>query len=75
MENAILKTFTNTEDGLEATVRVADSGGFGVTLKDLDSGEFVPVVHFYLDFDDACFSARCAAGLARPAGVISVAVV
>lgn len=39
-----LKTFTNKEDGMESYVfeNEGKGGGYNVTLKDLDSGEFVP---------------------------------
>ena len=36
-----IATFTNEETGMESYVYPSDRGGYNVTLKDLDSGEFV----------------------------------
>jgi hypothetical protein len=48
MDNAVA-TFTNTQDGITSFVFVATIGGFNVTLRDDDSGEFVGIA---LNFKD-----------------------
>jgi len=40
-----LHTFTNLEDQVETYVTEATDGGFRVSMKDLDSGEFLPITY------------------------------
>jgi hypothetical protein len=37
-----VETFTNKDDGMESYVFENDRGGYNVTMKDLDSGDFIP---------------------------------
>lgn len=46
MTSSILHNFTNTADGMTALVN-KHSAGFSVTLRDDDSGEFVPCAIIY----------------------------
>lgn len=64
MKTEILATYTNKEDGLEAYVSRHVSGGFAVSLKDTDAGEFVPVVTIYKDLGTATDKARALADVA-----------
>ncbi len=42
MTAKLLHTFTNEEEGVESYVYENGKGGFNVTMKDLDSGNFLP---------------------------------
>ena len=49
MSNAnskLIATFTDEANGIEATV-VETFRGFGVAIRDLDSGEYVDSIRFY----------------------------
>jgi len=58
----IIETFRNEEDGTEARVAKVEKG-YSVTLKDLDSGEVVPVANIYPDLETAIMKAKEAAGV------------
>lgn len=48
-----LHTFTNEAEGMESYVWSADRGGYNVTMRDLDSGEFIPQAYHTADEDKA----------------------
>lgn len=50
---SILTTYRNDDDGTEAVIAEHDSGGFSVTLRDLDSGEYLPIAKIYRDRERA----------------------
>lgn len=43
MNQKPVATFTNTDEGMESYVFLNEKSGYNVTLKDLDSGMFVPM--------------------------------
>ncbi len=48
----MIKTFENEETGMAACMNNHEDG-FSVTLKDLDSGEFVPTVKIFPELETA----------------------
>ena len=54
----ILHTFTNKEDGVSSFVFVSNlgAGGFGVSLRDDDSGDFVPMSFHGFKTEEAAIS-------------------
>lgn len=63
-------TFTNANEGMEAYVTPGvgpSKGKWKVTLKDLDSGQTLPVIHVYDSEDKAIASAKKAANLPKDA--------
>ena len=73
---AYLHQFTNAADGVTAMVFVSNhkAGGFGVSLRDDDAGEFVGVSHHGLTLEAAIAKAQAIAGLIPFAGRVSVAI-
>jgi hypothetical protein len=59
-----LHTFTNEPDGMQSYVWNAEKGGYNVTMKDLDSGEFIPAAVHTVDLDKAVDMAKKWAGVA-----------
>lgn len=57
---SVLHTFTNEEDGVAVFVARVPQG-YSVSLKDTDSGEFLPTIPIYPDQDTAIREARKAA--------------
>jgi len=53
----ILNTFANVEAGIESYVTYHDRG-FAVSLKDVDSGEFMDIVNIYPKIEDAVAYAK-----------------
>lgn len=58
-----LHTFTNERDGLESYVWSSTMGGYNVTMKDLDCGEFIPKAVNTGDIDIAITIAKKWAGV------------
>ena len=55
----IIATFTNANDGMTAFVVESHGGGFGVSLRDDDSGEFAGFsIHGIKDLGDAIAKAK-----------------
>lgn len=75
LESAIAK-FANAADGITAYVWPCDKGGYNVTLRDDDAGEFVPVsLRGVADLDAAKSHAKRMIGDIIPVGsFVSVAV-
>jgi hypothetical protein len=53
-----LHTFTNAGEGMESYVWPASRGGYNVTMRDLDSGEFVPEARWTDDEENAIATAK-----------------
>lgn len=54
----ILETFTNSDAGLTAFVSEHNSGGFGVSLRDDEAGEFVGIVRIFPTIETATAYAK-----------------
>jgi hypothetical protein len=55
----ILHTFTNSENGISSFVFESHFGGFGVSLRDDDAGEFVGAsIHGFKTVDAAIAKAK-----------------
>ena len=64
MQTKPLHTFTNEDEGVESYVYENGKGGFNVTVKDLDSGNFLPWASVNIpDLASAVHSARHLAAL------------
>ena len=70
MTNEVLHVFKDEENGVESRV-FFNSKRYGVTVLDVDSGETLPVVSFFVDESVAIDYAKQVAGLI-PCGTISV---
>ncbi len=49
----ILKTFSNAEYGIEATIAAFYKGGFSVAIKDTDASEYLPSAKVFATMDEA----------------------
>ena len=58
LPSAPLASFTNTEHGVTAFVFAATRGGFNVTVRDDDAGEFLPDAICFSDLGRAIAKAR-----------------
>lgn len=70
MTNEALHVFKDEENGVESRV-FFNSKHYGVTVLDVDSGETLPVVSFFIEEGKAIDYAKQVAGLI-PCGPISV---
>jgi hypothetical protein len=50
--NEMIKSFSNTEYGLESAIYKIDKG-FSVSMKDVDSGEILPTITIFKTIEDA----------------------
>jgi len=53
MNAQIFATYENTELGLKAYVLESAIGGYGVSLQDVDSGQFFGAIHGYKTIEAA----------------------
>lgn len=63
METVIVKTFSDPEMGITAFVFESSFGGYGVSIRDDDAGEFLPGSRHNMTIDQAMQYARICIGL------------
>lgn len=57
-EMKIIKEYTNEDLGIKSIIKQLKDKRFSVILKDLESGNILPVVRFYEEIEPAIYYAR-----------------